>query len=189
MRVLYVISPWVLHGSNALVTSSKSAVRHWCYKETNNRTSLWSHLTKSKSRFETSTSLSLCLLFSVCCMSLYLCLSEGWLVTLFVSLFCLCLCVSVPNKGLCSVFMEQHRGITLGKEWNTLQKSLTEFYNRLVNGSILFQLTQIANTIFFISRYSWMLHSTILVGFRRLLLASAFPAFSKWYTCTVLPQR
>lgn len=153
MRVLYVISPWVLHGSNALVTSSKSAVRHWCHKETNNRTSLWSHLTKSKSRFEISTSLSLCLLFSVCCMSLYLCLSKGCLKAVLWLCLSLCsVCVSVClylTKGFALSLWNSTESITLGKEWDTLQKSVTEFYNRLVNGSILFQLTQIANTIFY----------------------------------------
>jgi hypothetical protein len=36
-------------------------------------------------------------------------------------------CGSVFDKGFCSVFIEQHRKHPMEKEWDTLQKSLTEF--------------------------------------------------------------
>jgi hypothetical protein len=51
--------------------------------------------------------------------------------------------MSVSNKKLNSVFSEkQQRKHHTGKEWDTLQKSLTEFYKRL---SHWLQLTQITD--------------------------------------------
>ena len=37
-------------------------------------------------------------------------------------------CLSVYNKGFCNAFIKQHRKHHMGKEWDTLQNSLTEFY-------------------------------------------------------------
>lgn len=67
-------------------------------------------------------------------------LPRGCLMNLFVPLIMcvlvyacvfLCLlyelCMSVPNKGLCSVLVEQCRKHHMGNELGTLQKSLTEF--------------------------------------------------------------
>ena len=35
--------------------------------------------------------------------------------------------VSVPNKGLCSAFIEQHRSLGMGKEAGSVGKWLAEF--------------------------------------------------------------
>ena len=72
--------------------------------------------------------------------SLTLYLPRGCLVNLFVPLsvcvlvhayvlLCLLykLCVSVPNKALCSALVKQYRKHLMGNELGTLQKSLTEF--------------------------------------------------------------
>ena len=62
-------------------------------------------------------------------MGLNLCLpEEGCLVDLCgLCVLCICrvsVCVSVPHKGLCSVFIEQQRERHVGKEWGSLQKHL-----------------------------------------------------------------
>lgn len=108
----------------------------------------WSHLTKMESRFGFSTSYSLCLLCSVSL--LYQSASVPiWRLTWVSVLVLLCLslcvflccktyayvtflgvthCLSVYNKGFCNAFIKQHRKHHMGKEWDTLQNSLTEFY-------------------------------------------------------------
>lgn len=86
--------------------------------------SSWINLTKSKSKFEVSSSLyvtvsSICLLFVIIDLSV-------------ISSMCLLLveavCSSVAIKGPCSILIEQHKKHTMVE---TLQKSLTEFQRGL----------------------------------------------------------
>lgn len=126
----------------------------WCHmKERSKSTSSSSYLTKSESRFGFSTPCFLCLL-STCVngMGLNLCLTEGYLVNLC---FCLCLLfflymyhVTVPHKGLCSVFIEQHQKHHMEEEMKeTSQTSSTDFYKGLSHYSNWPQRNQIINSI------------------------------------------
>lgn len=66
-----------------------------------------------------------CPVFSVCSLLLLDCLSYVcWMYLFYVSV-----CMLVPNKGLCSFFIEQHRKCDMGKKWGTLYTSYeTESY-------------------------------------------------------------
>lgn len=84
------------------------------------------HLTKSKFKFGSFTSCSLCLLSPVSCLSA-ICESESVPTSVLVS--ACCICMSVPHcTGPCSIFIELYRQHPLGMEGEALQKSLTEFH-------------------------------------------------------------
>lgn len=123
--VLYVIFPWVQHEPNALAISSTLSVMHWYYKGRNKSTFLWSHWMKNKSRFKISSSRYLCFL-SYVCVSHQFETVPVWGLSCDSVCPCVCLCryVSVPYTGFYSDFIVQHRKHHMGKEWDTLQKSL-----------------------------------------------------------------
>lgn len=75
-----------MHGLHTLVIICEPPIMHCCHiKERSKSTTLGViHLTKSKSRAEFSTSWSMRFLSIVCCMTVNLCLSESYLVDLFV---------------------------------------------------------------------------------------------------------
>lgn len=107
---------------------------HRCFiKEGNKNIFPWYHLTKNKSRLEFSASCSQCLL------SVYFIIIN---LLLTWRLLWICVCVSVPNKGFHSVFIEQHR-YHMGKEQHSLQKSLIEVYKGLSHWLQLTQTTSI----------------------------------------------
>lgn len=122
-------------GLNALVINSEPPIMHWCRIEERNVLPPWSHLGKSRFRLEFSTSYSLCPVLHLWCESAS---APDWRqscdyvpVSVPVWTVCVCLHMSVSvclvfHKGLCSVFVEQHRNHHVGKEWCTLQKSLIE---------------------------------------------------------------
>lgn len=94
----------------------------------------------------------------------------------------ICLCVSVPGKGLCSVFLGHHRKHPMGKKWDTLQKPLTEFYKRLKHR---LQLTHITNYYKHhgLSSITQILCTIFVVNihFIRLLPIFICAVFSKWF--------
>lgn len=97
----------------------------------------------------------------------------------------LSLCVTV--RRLCSVFIEQHGKHLIGKEWGTLQKSLTEFYKRLSHWFLLPPSGPDSSTINIIV-YQAVSKCCLqdlwwIFIFIRLLSTSNFAVFSTWYTC------
>lgn len=73
----------------------------------------------------------LCILIYVCMFLLYeLCVFYCMCWYRCVCVYCVS-CVSVSNKGLCSLLVEQYRKHHMGNELGTLQKSLTDFYKGL----------------------------------------------------------
>lgn len=96
-------------------------------------------------------------------------------------------CVSVYDRRLCSVFIEQHGKYLIGKEWGTLQKSLTEFYKRLSHWFLLPPSGPDNSTINIIV-YQAISKCCLqdlwwIVIFIWLLSISNFAVFSTWYTC------
>ena len=63
-----------------------------------------------------SVPVSVCI--SVCCCCVIVCV-------------CMCDFCCLYLRGFCSVFIEQHRNNRMGKDYDRLQNSLAEFYNRL----------------------------------------------------------
>lgn len=93
-------------------------------EERNQSTSHWCHSTKNMPRFEFSVSLFLCLLFSLFYESA--CAYPKAPLWICVYIWVYWMCLYVPNKGLCSAFIRQHRRKHMGNGMrNTLQKSLT----------------------------------------------------------------
>ena len=72
----------------------------------------------------------ICVSVPVCdCVCLCICAIH---VSVYVSCVCMILSVYfVPDKGLHSAFIEQHRKHYMKKEWDHLQKPLVEFYKEL----------------------------------------------------------
>lgn len=92
-------------------------------EERNQSTSHWCHLTKNMPRFEFSVSLSLCLLFSLCFMSLPVptrklpCES----VSIYESIGCVCMSLT---KGFVQHLLNSTEGSTWGMERGILYRNL-----------------------------------------------------------------
>lgn len=112
--------------------------------------------------------------------------TQVWVlyVTQPVSSLCVCVFLSL-TKGFALYLLNSTESTTWGKEWETLQKSLSGFYKVFScwiptdPGNIHHCLST--------NNYKWLL-STFMVDFREFLSTSAFVSFSKQYIWITLGQ-
>lgn len=103
------------------------------------------------------------------------------------SVFPLCVFLSL-TKGFALYLLNNIESTTWGKEWNTLQKSLSGFY-KVLSCWVHLIPTDPGNIHCCLStnNYKWLC-STFMVDFRKFLSTSAFVSFNKQYTWITLGQ-